>query len=284
MQLDTGEIVLHARDAGSGPPLVLLHPGPGLDGSALFDFFAPRLADTHQVIALDLRGHGGSEHGDPARWTLAQAAEDARAAAEALELEGYTLLGHSFGGMVALQHAIHFPGHASRLVVSSSVADENCFDGLEASLAVLEPASLREQVTEAFEREGEVETPEEGLRCWIDQLPFFVAEPGGPGETALAEALRRAVVSPEAMAHEDWGDHDVAGGLAGIVVPTLVLAGAQDRMMPVEAVGSVARGIPGADLEIVENAGHFAFAEQPDAYFAALSGWLAAHPPPRRIN
>jgi proline iminopeptidase len=84
-------------------------------------------------------------------------------------------------------------------------------------------------------------------------------------------------VSPEAMAHQGWGDHDVAGRLGGIAVPTLVLAGAQDRMMPpgaVGAVGAVARGIPGAGLVVIEDAGHFAYAEQPDAYFAALSGWL----------
>jgi pimeloyl-ACP methyl ester carboxylesterase len=258
-------MTLRAYEIGEGSPLVVLHPGPGLDGSVMLPFFEA-LADAHRIIALDLHS------GDPARWTLGGAADEVRETAEALGLPDYALLGHSFGGLVALHHAVRFPGHAARLVVSQSVADEACFERLTEALE----AFGSPEVVAAFEREDSVLTGEDVLEVWLDQLPFFVADPEGPGRAGLADALRDVQFSVDATRHEGWGDHDVRAQLGTIAVPTLVIAGAEDRIMPRPFVAAVADGIPGAELAVVEGAGHFAFAERPAEYFGALRAWLAS--------
>ena len=111
---------LHVRDLGSGPPIVFLHPGPGLDGSVFLPG-ATHVADAgFRVLLFDLPGSGRSPAGD---WTLAGQALAVEDAVNELGLEDWTLLGHSFGGYVAMQHLVDF-GTASRLVASSTDADE----------------------------------------------------------------------------------------------------------------------------------------------------------------
>ena len=95
----------------------MLHPGPGLDGTV----FLPgveRLAETHRVLLADLPGNGHSPEGDRNEWTLAGFARAVERLAQQLELRDWTLLGHSFGGFVALQHLVDFPGSAARIVAS----------------------------------------------------------------------------------------------------------------------------------------------------------------------
>src|SRR4051795_8945197 len=114
---------LHVRDLGSGSPVVLLHPGPGLDGSVFLPG-AERLAARHRVLLVDLPGNGRSPDGDRAEWTLAGFARAVERLAAELALEDWTLLGHSFGGFVAMQHLVDFPGSAARLVASCTDASE----------------------------------------------------------------------------------------------------------------------------------------------------------------
>src|SRR5215210_1381254 len=159
-----GDLTLHARTLGDGPPVVALHAGPGLDGS-IFLPGVERLAATHRVHLVDLPGNGRSP--DPDEWTFAALA---RAVEEfAAPLGEYTLLGHSFGGFVAMQHLVDFPGSASRLIASCTDADEEPAPG-----APDDPyADLSPELEAAFEREEHITTDEEVREVWLDQLPFF---------------------------------------------------------------------------------------------------------------
>src|SRR3954468_3101920 len=115
---------LHVHESGSGPPVVLLHPGPGLDGSVFFPG-ATALADAgFRVLAVDLPGNGRSPAGDEADWSLAGFAAAVEQFARELALEDWTLLGHSFGGFVAMQHLVDYPDSAALLVASCTDASE----------------------------------------------------------------------------------------------------------------------------------------------------------------
>src|ERR671917_1647225 len=108
-------MALFYRELGSGEPIVLLHPGPGLDGTV----FLPgveQLAERHRVLLADLPGNGHSPDGDRDEWTLAGFARAVERLAGELELRDWTLLGHSFGGFVALQHLVDFPRSAAPLI------------------------------------------------------------------------------------------------------------------------------------------------------------------------
>ena len=265
---------LHWREAGSGRPLVLLHPGPGLDGSIFFPFLEP-LAERHRLIALDLPGNGRSDTGQPNDWTLASCADTVEAFARVLGLRDCTLLGHSFGSFVALTHLARHPGAAARVVASCGAASERWFDTMDDRIATLEPAALRRQVREAFDRESRVRTPEDCRRMWADEMPFFVADPRSDALERLCEALERVVFQTAIYTSEGPEEtYDVRAELARSATPVLAIGGALDLSIPPEASEEIALLAPRGTLAIIEGAGHFPFVEQPDAYLSALRDWL----------
>jgi pimeloyl-ACP methyl ester carboxylesterase len=270
-----GGLTLAYRDVGSGPPVLLLHPGPGLDGSVFFPWFE-RLADRHRLFALDLPGNGRSEPDDPAGMEVADHARIVGAVAEALGLRDYTLLGHSFGSFVALAHAVTAPPRLGRVVASCSVASDESQGSVRERLDAFTPEPLREQVRDAFQREPDVASSEDCRRVWADQLPFFLADPEGPVRDTLVDLWRDVAYRVPATR---WGggeaDYDVRDGLRALAIPVLAIGGRHDRATPPAASDEIAAVAPRGQAAVIEDAGHFPFAEQPHAYFAALEGFLA---------
>src|SRR3954447_17800329 len=179
---------LHVRDLDldpPSPPVVFLHPGPGLDGSVFLPG-AQQAADAgFRVLLVDLPGSGRSPATD---WTLAAHAEAVEDFANEYGLTDWTLLGHSFGGYVAMQHVVDF-GTAARYVAS-------CTDAEEEEPPEVDPHrydNMAPAVAAAFEREGSVTTPEECRAVWRDQLPFFANDPA-----AVEPMLDKVVFQPEA--------------------------------------------------------------------------------------
>src|ERR687896_2324089 len=159
---------LHVRELGAGPPVVLLHPGPGLDGSVFLPG-AEVVAQTHRVLLVDLPGNGRSEDGDRNEWSFAGFARAVERLAAELDLRDWTLLGHSFGGYVTMQHLVDFPGSASRIVASCTDASETPPPGaVEDLYAGLDP-DVAERVKGGAAREGAATSPEDLHQAWRDQ-------------------------------------------------------------------------------------------------------------------
>jgi len=250
---------VHVRDRGEGPPVVLLHPGPGLDGSVFLPGALALVDAGFRALLVDLPGNGQSPPGD---WTLKGQA----AAVEELlrELDRPTLLGHSFGGYVAMQHLVDFPGSAARVIASCTDADEDEPEGAPEDPFADAPAS----VLAAFEREASVATPEECREVWRDQMPFFAVEL----EPALA-MLDDVVFQPEAHHEHELGELHALGALASADVPVLAVIGAQDRF-GTAAAERIAAAAPRGELLLIEGTGHFPFAEAPERYWPPLIDWL----------
>jgi pimeloyl-ACP methyl ester carboxylesterase len=259
---------LHVRDLGAGPPVVLLHPGPGLDGSVFLPGAERFVAAGRRVLLVDLPGSGRSPAGD---WTLRGQARAVEALVRELGLDDWTLLGHSYGGYVALQHLVDFPGSARRLIASCTDADEEPAPGApEDPLAGL-PEDVAAAVDAAFEREASVRTPEECREVWRDQLPFFAVHP-----ERVEPMLAGVLFQVEAHHEHDMGELHALGALAAAEIPVLAIAGEHDRPSPPAAARRIAETAPHGELLIVPGAGHFPFAEAPDLYWAAVAGWLDA--------
>ena len=247
---------------------MVLHAGPGLDGS-IFLPGAEALAATHRLLLVDLPGNGRSP--DPEEWTFAAHARALEDFVGEQGLHDWTLLGHSFGGFVALQHLIDFPGSASRLIASCTDADEEPAPGVgdpEAAYANLPPG-----VEAAFELEERVSSDEEARKAWLGQLPFFAPTP------AAVEAVRAAfadvVFRHQAVLHAaDGGELHALTALATSEIPILAIAGEHDRGTPPAAARRIAATAPRGELVILDGAGHFPFAEDPGAYWGAVARWL----------
>jgi len=252
---------LHVRDLGSGDPVVFLHPGPGLDGSVFLPG-AQRVADAgFRVLLVDLPGSGRSPATD---WTFAAHAEAVEDCVNQLGLESWTLLGHSYGGYVAMQHVVDF-GTARRYVASCTDAEEEPAPGVSEERW----DDIPPEAEAAFQREHLVQTPEECHQVWRDQMPAFA------NDAAAAETmLDRVVFQPEAHHAHDWGELHALDALATFDGPVLAIAAADDRPQPPANARRIADAAPQGELLIIDDAGHFPFAETPDRYWPPLIDWL----------
>ena len=141
-------MILHATQAGEGPPVVLLH---GLFGAARnFGAVQRALAPRFRAIALDMRNHGDSPHAPDMRYpTLA---EDVRDTLRALEIEKAAVIGHSMGGKAAMAMALRWPEEVGRLLVSdiAPVAYQHGNKAIaEAMVAIKLASSLTRQEADA---------------------------------------------------------------------------------------------------------------------------------------
>lgn len=276
--VDIGDTQLYVEERGRGLPLIVLHGGPGLDHTMFGDRLDP-LAGACRLLLVDQRAQGRSGPSDPSTWTLAQMAADVTALAAALGLERYAVLGHSFGAIVAVQHAVDFSGQPVASIISSGVASERrLMAHVKARLEAFEPIELRDQVTDSWAREQHAQTPQEVLDLLADQLPFHFADPLDPRIDALRAELAQGVYSPDVLRHfsaEGYGAIDVEDRLGTVRHPVLVLAGRHDRTCSVEAAEAIAAGVPGAELVILEGAGHMTFIEEQRPFLRAVSDFLA---------
>jgi pimeloyl-ACP methyl ester carboxylesterase len=189
MRVNVGDIELHVREEGAGRPLVLLHGGPGLDGSVFFPEIGALAADGVRLLAVDHRANGRSDGGDPARWTVPQMAADVEAVMTQLQLERPIVMGHSFGSFVAQHHMAEY-GSAAGYVLMGTVDSVEELARIGDRLAAFEPEHLREQVTRSWAEEATVETAAEAEQLWRDQVPFHAAEPEGAIVRAMHERRR----------------------------------------------------------------------------------------------
>jgi len=214
--LNIGDTRLYILERGTGYPLVILHGGPGLDHHMFGDYLDP-LADEFRLIFVDQRAQGLSDACPEETWTLQQMAKDVTSLANAMDLDKYGVLGHSYGAFVALQNAVDFPGSAAQTIVSSGLPSAKYLESVWKNLESFEPFTLREQVTKSWEREKMAQTRAEVDDLLHDQLPFQF---GDPLDKRIADFERRTaggVNSPDVLrffANAEYGGIEVEDRLS----------------------------------------------------------------------
>ncbi len=255
------------------PVIVALHGGPGFD-HAYFKPFLSELTDTAQIVYLDLRGQGRSDRPPVETCTLEQMADDVAAFCRALGIERPTILGHSAGGFVALTLVARHPETAGRLILVDTVASTAEPEG---AMDTLERRRGTEARTVAERLFGGERTEEMGEAFNRLAFPVYAHDPATAGP--VFAAVGRSAFNPEVAAFyfgTQSGLYDRRGSLGGIRVPTLAIVGESDWLVSQDASSRLAAAIPGAEHVVVPAAGHFAFAEQPERFAAAVRKFLAA--------
>jgi proline iminopeptidase len=247
------------------PVLLLLHGGPGMDGSYWRPWFSA-LADVAQVIYLDQRGCGRSDRGPKELWTLAQWGDDVRSFCDAIGIERPVVCGSSFGGEVAMSYATRHPEHPGKLVLLSCSARLN-------------PARIRA----AFERLGGPEVAATAERFWTSFdmeiaaeymarcAPLYYRMPQDP------DFEKRAVVNGDVTLEylKPGGEAqrlDFVDALGTVECPTLVMGGEDDPVVPIEDMADIAAALPQhlAGFERIPECGHGPFFDRPRETLAAI--------------
>lgn len=254
---------------GDGLPLVVLHGGPGLDHTHLRPWLDP-LGAEFRLIYVDERGQGRSERVDPATLSLEVFARDVDLLADALGLERFALLGHSFGAIITTKHAIELGTAEGYVISGGGDSSAALMADVEASLEAMGEAG--KPIAESWEWEKTVETPEDCAELMRVQAPFHFH--GAPPPNFAAETVYVADVLRH-FANEGYGDFDYVPHLGRVSKPTLVIVGAEDRTTTPRASRVLHDGIPGSTLVVLDGAGHMSMCEARDAYLSAVREFLA---------
>jgi pimeloyl-ACP methyl ester carboxylesterase len=238
---------------GAGDPVLLLHGWGVRVSSQSLAGIQEVLAGTHRAVALDLPGFGWSER-PAAVWGVAEYARHVAGFLDTLGIPRAAVLGHSFGGRVAIRLAAEHAARVCRLV-------------LVASAGIRPPRSARYYV-----RVGLVKGVRRlfGLPVWGRlgaRVIARVTERVGSRDYRAAGAMRPILVKVV--------NEDLAPMLPAIQAPTLILWGDRDQEVPRAAMDRMAQGIPGARMVVFPGAGHFPFQDAPAAFHQALRTFLA---------
>jgi proline iminopeptidase len=271
------DVSLYVDVVGQGDPLVLMHGGPSADLWTMGAF--RRCADQFTLVFYDHRCNGRSVGVPVSSMTWENLTADAEALREHLGFEKWAVLGHSFGGHVALEYALHYPDRVSHLVLLDTGGDSRW---------------ARENAPELLAQRGYSPAKVELVRRWFhgefsprEYLPILWRISGayshGSGWLALVREVAdggwRSRMRPEALIFagrqllDGWS---VMDRLGEITVPTLVMAGREDFVFPPECQQELAAGIPGSQLVIIDGAGHNPQDEQTGEVIGVLRTFLAA--------
>lgn len=296
--VDVSDVLIYYKAFGNGPPLMILHGGPG----ASHDYFLPHLlplARNNRLVFIDERGSGKSgKLEDPKLYTVANMVEDAEGIRRALHLGKINLLGHSCGGVLAQAYALKYQKNLSHLVLCSTFHSTRQLNEVFNTMKAKMTPELRQRIDQ-LEKAGLFGhgKPFEQNRYPSDYMvaawgegyfPYlYQTRPDAnfdPGQTGnMAWDLYR----------EMWGSHgefvvdgnltcvEYANQLPSIKVPTLITVGDHDECDP--SIAKAMRAvIPGSKLVILPGSGHMTFVDQPALFMRAVDDFLS-NPKPHLV-
>jgi pimeloyl-ACP methyl ester carboxylesterase len=259
------EAVPERWEAG-GPAAVALHGYP--TSSYLWRNVLPRLAEAgYRALAPDLPGFGDSPPDRPGTWE--RQVENFERFRNAIGLEQLTLIVHDWGGLIGLRWACDHPGAVTALVITNTgFFPDGKWHGMAKSL----------------QTEGEGEQILENINRELFGMGIRQISPGIPDET-IDEFWKAYGDEDRRRNHLDlYRSGDFAklepyrGKLAELDVPVLLLWGAKDQFAPVAGGYRFQKEIPGARLEVVEEAGHFLMEDESERVASEVAGFLASIP------
>lgn len=252
------------------PTLLCLHGGPGFDHSGFKPGFSC-LADLVQIIYYDHRGHGRSDERPCSEWTLDNWADDVVRLCDTLGVVKPIVLGQSFGGFVAQRYIARHPGHASKVILSSTA-----------------PNMVMARKLAMFEKLGGATARELAQKFWSEPTPAsWAAYWSGCRKLYNSTEPRDPLAGQRSLLREDILLYFVGGekqgmdllpGLALAQCPVLVMAGEEDPVCPLGDALDMVAALPAQWVEFARfpGVGHGAWRDDPEAAFAALRRFIQA--------
>jgi pimeloyl-ACP methyl ester carboxylesterase len=261
--ITAGGISTHYHDAGAGDPVLLLHgSGPGVSAWANWQHTIPALAKTSRVLAFDLVGYGATERPETIRYSLRSWTDHVWAFLDALSLDRVSVVGNSLGGRLALQMAEDDSSRLNKMVLMGSPGvGMTVTEGLKA-LRGYEPSpeNMRALLTGYFAVDKSIIT---------DHLVRIRYEASAaPG---AHEAYRLMYFDPR---HDGSNLAITQEQVRAVTVPTLLVHGREDKVVPPEVSWTMANLLPDADLHVFARCGHWTQIERAAEFNTLVADFL----------
>ncbi|ELR68434.1 hydrolase [Fulvivirga imtechensis AK7] len=264
------------KTMGSGEPMIVIHGGPVLDHSYFLPHFET-LAQNHRLIFYDQRACGRSSlEIDSATMSIAGFTDDIEQLRKALNLEKVDILGHSWGGLLAMHYAINYPENIDHLILSNSMPAST--DGWQQEEAQLAARITRE---DSLERANIMASEEMQQRkasaikklmmlsfktqfhdkSKLDSLNIYIPD------DFMQRSAKFSHLGKDLMSFNLYDD------LRQLNMSTLIIYGKDEPAASLSGK-ELEKIIPGSKLVVIENSGHFPFVEQPEAYFGQINSFV----------
>ena len=289
--VDAHGVMIYYQTLGHGAPLMIVHGGPG----ASHDYFLPYLlplARHHTLVFIDERGSGKSEKlDDPSGYTVESMVEDTEAVRQGLKLGRISLLGHSYGGVLAQAYALKYQSNLTHLLLCSTFHSTTKMNEVLGHILSGMTPELRDRIT-TLEKAGLFGKGKEYeknrypndymIAAWGEgYFPYLYQRRPDPNYDPIANGI----MSWD-LYREMWGSHgeyvidgnlksvEYTGRLNTIHVPTLITAGDHDECAP--SLAEEMHGlIAGSKLVILPQSGHMTFVDQPALFVKTADDFLA---------
>ena len=274
--IDINGIKLFTKTVGSGIPLLIIHGGPGLSHDYLEPQLIDLLAKDYKLIFFDQRASGrsfGVE--DTARITMAQFVEDIESIRKYFAIDKINVLGHSFGGLLAMYYATTYPNSIDKLILldSAPASWEPFYPMINPAVSERATEEDKEELTKIRSLRSIIppSTMERYFKIYF--RPFF-------NKSQLSEELSLGVTEqwvsnymvtyPRIM--KNLGNHNILDKLSRINAPTLIIHG-EVSVVPVESAQAIANRISNCKLTILKGIGHFPYIEAPIEFTNAVKAF-----------
>ena len=290
--VDAHGVLIYYETLGRGAPLMIVHGGPGADHTYFLPYLLP-LARHNKLVFIDERGSGQSQKlSNPAGYTVENMVEDVEAVRASLGLGRMSLMGHSYGGVLAQAYALKYQRNLTHLILASTFPSTKQMNQVLAKELADAPADVREKI-EKLQKAGLFGhgLPYEQNRYPNDYMiaawgegyfPYLYQNRPDPNYDPIANGIMAWDLYREMWGSD--GEFVIDGNLKSveyldklhtIAVPTLIIAGDHDECAPwlsEEMHGKIA----GSKLVILPQSGHMTFVDQNDMFISNVDGFLHA--------
>jgi proline iminopeptidase len=271
---------LYYEIIGKGAPLFVLHGSSG--SHSYFLPYMEALSDEYQLFFYDRRGTGLSDgHLDLTAISIDQFVEDLEALRVAFGFEKISLMGHSWGAIIALAYALKYQAHLDHLILVDSTPVVNKFliefsKTLEQRFQGLSAEAQHELATTCARPSAEL-SPQEISKCnqLGVQLKFYDPDKAASVAWPMEKNTLKNSATVQALITSSFNrmQHDLDTQLPTVRVPTLIIHGDFDAI-PLGSSEYLHQHIPGSQMVLISQSGHFPFIEQPEQFVAALRAFL----------
>jgi proline iminopeptidase len=257
-------------DVGQGIPTLVMHGGLGQDHTFLHPWL-DQLSDMMRLFYYDHRGNGRSGRPDVQSLTFDGFTSDAEALRRHLGFERVAIIGHSFGGFIALEYALRYPDRVSHLILADTAP---AIDYAEEIVTNAQARSADPDVLqEFFEPSSYDDIAFTYHMRAIMPLYFHRYDERVADQLVMNKPLSSSAYNRNAALIEEY---DVTSRLGEITAPTLILVGEDDFITPPSQALRLQRGIPNSKLVVLPESGHYSHIETPGNFVEAVRKWLVA--------